>query len=54
MCGYCVESAYFEGRSIATATPAWHRHLHYVHLQESPDWFAYHQSCPEDASPSAI
>lgn len=51
MCGYCVESAYFEGafdcnRHAGMASP-----LHYVHLQESPDWFAYHQSCPEDASP---
>jgi len=51
MCGYCVESAYFEGafdcnRQVGMASP-----LHYIHLQESPDWFAYHQSCPEDVSP---
>jgi len=50
MCGYCVECAYFEGafdcnRDAGMASP-----LHYVHLQESPDWFAYHQSCPDDAS----
>jgi hypothetical protein len=51
MCGYCVESAYFErafdcNRDAGMASP-----LHYIHLQESPEWFAYHQSCPEDASP---
>lgn len=50
MCGYCVESAYFKGAFDCNRDGGMASPLHYVHLQESPDWFAYHQSCPDDAS----
>jgi len=46
MCGYCVESAYFDG------DPSSGSHLEgslqYVHLQESPDWFEYYSSREND------
>ena len=42
MCGYCIESAYFDGtpsNGMYIEGP-----LQYIHLQESQDWFEYYNS----------
>ena len=43
MCGCCIESAYFQGLLDHSDDLVSTRMLQHIHLQESPDWFEYHQ-----------
>lgn len=48
MCGYCVESGYFQGLIDHSDDPVSARMLQRIHLQESPSWFEYYQSHKDD------
>lgn len=48
MCGYCIESAYFAGIESDSVEPIVERPLQYLHLQETPDWFAYYLEYQND------